>query len=128
MMGPSGSGKSTLLYLLGGLDRPTEGRIWVEAANGSPHHGPAEQFRRVYPEPMQAETTESNGLPLTVEKDTYETMTMARYVFVSPADPTLHVVITNQMTGWPDRVAGNEAIAELVPQILQAFAFTGQSN
>lgn len=29
VMGPSGSGKSTLMYLMGGLDKPTEGQVMV---------------------------------------------------------------------------------------------------
>ena len=33
--GPSGSGKSSLLYLLGMLDRPTSGRIWLNGIETS---------------------------------------------------------------------------------------------
>jgi putative ABC transport system ATP-binding protein len=33
VMGPSGCGKSTLLYLLGGLDRPTGGEVWLDGQN-----------------------------------------------------------------------------------------------
>jgi putative ABC transport system ATP-binding protein len=33
VMGPSGSGKSTLMHLLAGLDKPTEGSVYIEGAD-----------------------------------------------------------------------------------------------
>ncbi|GAB4419886.1 MAG: ABC transporter ATP-binding protein [Thermodesulfovibrionales bacterium] len=33
IIGPSGHGKSTLMHLIGGLDRPTEGRVFIDGAD-----------------------------------------------------------------------------------------------
>ena len=47
IVGPSGSGKSTLLHILGGVDQPTEGKVFI---NGTDIHGVSEDklaiFRR----------------------------------------------------------------------------------
>ncbi|MGC9395593.1 MAG: ABC transporter ATP-binding protein [Anaerolineae bacterium] len=49
VMGPSGSGKSTLLHLMGGLDRPTAGRVEVKGVALSEMDETAlAKFRRVH--------------------------------------------------------------------------------
>lgn len=33
VLGPSGAGKSTVLNIIGGMDRPTSGEVWIEGKN-----------------------------------------------------------------------------------------------
>lgn len=45
IVGPSGSGKSTLLHILGGVDKPTEGKVWI---GGTDIHGLSENRLAVF--------------------------------------------------------------------------------
>ena len=46
IMGPSGSGKSTLLYLIGGLDSPTSGTLFVKGKDLSTMKDPEQSILR----------------------------------------------------------------------------------
>jgi len=39
IVGPSGSGKTTLFQIIGGLERPTEGEIWIDGKQTTGERG-----------------------------------------------------------------------------------------
>ena len=111
IMGPSGCGKSTLLHLLGGLDRPTEGQVFIDghALADLPDAVLTELRRRKMGFVFQffnlipvLNATENAALPLTLDG-------------VKPADAKAKAAdwlekigLGNRLTSRPDQLSGGQ--------------------
>jgi hypothetical protein len=87
--------------------------------------GPEAQLRRVYPEPTRSERVDDKGYTLTTEvEQVNEEIRLIRYVIQHPGNPELWIVISDTISGFSDRVAGNEEVAAMVLPIVESFRFT----
>jgi putative ABC transport system ATP-binding protein len=123
VMGPSGCGKSTLLHLLGGLDRPTAGDVFIEGHNLSKLSdkdltalrrrklGFVFQFFNLIP---VLDATENAALPLTLDS---VPMAQAR---AKATEWLNRVGLSNKLKSRPDQLSGGQQQRVAVARALVA--------
>ena len=86
--------------------------------------GTEEEFGWLYAPPSSTEDLEVNGLPVVKAVEDLGQVQVVHYIFQSPADGDVRVVVTDFISGFPKRLAGHEDVVELVGQILNTVEFT----
>jgi putative ABC transport system ATP-binding protein len=123
VMGPSGCGKSTLLHLVGGLDRPTSGRVLIENVSlGDLNDDKLTELRRrkigfvfqFFNLIPVLDATENAALPLMLDG-------------VSPAEAKkkarewlTRVGLQNRLTNRPDQLSGGQQQRVAIARALAA--------
>jgi hypothetical protein len=85
--------------------------------------GSLEEYRRLYYEMPLVQEVEINGTAATLEQDEPSDYQVSRYVFHHPAQNDLRVTLVDLISGFPERAAGNDAIVELMNQVIATFSF-----
>ncbi len=130
LLGPSGSGKSTLLNILGGLDVPTEGKVWFKGRNLTKASDAAlTQFRREY---VGFVFQFYNLIPSLTAKENVALVTEIATNPMRPREALGLVGLDDRLDHFPAQLSGGEqqrvAIARAIakrPQVLLCDEPTG---
>lgn len=84
-----------------------------------------EAFAMVLPPATSEEKViRDDGLVYTKLAREFGEFRMLQYLFRSATNPDVRVVFTDYLTGWPERLEGNEDIAAVYEPMLASFGFT----
>src|SRR3954451_14027108 len=108
VMGPSGSGKSTLMHLLAGLDRPSEGSVYIEGANVTKMKD--KELTMLRRQRVGFVFQAFNLIPqLTAEENIVLPLTLARQKANGNLEPLLDQVgLTDRRTHKPTELSGGQ--------------------
>jgi hypothetical protein len=86
--------------------------------------GTLEEYQQAYMPAARSENVVINGKTLVREEEVLtDELSMIRYVFESQANPDLRVTVLDPISGFPQRLAGQEELADAFQVIVSSFEF-----
>lgn len=106
VLGPSGSGKSTLLNIIGGMDRPTSGEVWVDGENISGYSNrELTMYRR---KNIGFVFQFYNLMPNLTAMENIELVTGISSNSLNPREILREVGLSERMDNFPSQLSGGE--------------------